>query len=155
LRTPGREDLLDNRAVVALGQACDFLGHRGEELAAIAIGHQNDAIFAILLEKSHRHAAKIPEVAVAQRVGERENLKTPGHALHLCIEHKANAAHGFEHALARLLAVLFVIMKHDADRERDQGQCGPRDQEDEPHGERRSWHASVPVCESRRSSRGP
>ena len=78
-------------------------------------------------------AAESLEVAVAQRVGQRQHLKRAGHALHLGVEHEADAAHGFEHPLGRVLAVLLVVVENDAGRENDQRQRGSRDQKGETH----------------------
>ena len=49
------------------------------------------------------------------------------------VEHEANAAHGFEHPLGRVLPVLLVIVVNDAGRENDQRQRGSRDQKGETH----------------------
>ena len=73
------------------------------------------------------------EIAVAQRIGQRQHLQRAGHALHFGIEHEADAAHGFEHALGRVPAVLLVIVENDAGREKDQRQRGSRDQKGETH----------------------
>ena len=83
--------------------------------------------------KPWRDAAEAVEVAAAQRVRQREHLQRAGHPLHLRIEHQADAAHGFQHALRRVLAILLVILKNDADRENDQRQRGSRDQKGETH----------------------
>ena len=56
-----------------------------------------------------------------------------GHALHLGIEHEADAAHGFEHALRGVPAVLFVIVENDDGRENNQRQRGSRDQKSKTH----------------------
>ena len=80
-----------------------------------------------------RDAAEAVEIAVAQRVGQRQHLQPAGHPLHLGVEHETNAAHGFEHALRRVLAVLLVIIENDAGRENDQRQRGSRDQQGETH----------------------
>jgi hypothetical protein len=76
-----------------------------------------------------RTTAEIVEVAVAQRIGQRQHLQPAGHPLHFGIEHQADAAHRFQHPLGRVLAVLLVILKNDANREDDQRQRGPSDQE--------------------------
>ena len=76
---------------------------------------------------------KSVEVAVAQRVCQRQHLQRAGHALHFGIEHEADAAHGFEHALRGVLAVLLVIVENDAGRENDQRQRGSRNQKGETH----------------------
>ncbi len=59
--------------------------------------------------------------------------KPAGHALHFGVEHEADAAHGFEHALRRVPAVLFVIVENDAGRKNDQRQRGSRNQKGETH----------------------
>ena len=106
---------------------------RGEQLAALAVGHQHDAVLAVLLEKAGRDAAETVEIAVAQRVGQRQHLQAAGHALHLGVEHEANAAHGLEHALRGVLAVLLVVVENDDGRENNQRQRGSRDQKGETH----------------------
>jgi len=60
------------------------------------------------------------EIALAQRVGQRQHLQRTRHALHLGIEHEADAAHGFEDAQGRLLAVLLIVAEDDAGGEQDQ-----------------------------------
>ena len=77
--------------------------------------------------------AKAFEVAVAQRVGQRQHLQPAGHALDFGIEHQADAARGFEHALDGVLAVLLVIVENDDGREDNQRQRGSRDQKGETH----------------------
>ena len=78
-------------------------------------------------------AAKSGEIAVAQGIRQRQHLQRAGHALHLGIQHQANAAHVLEHALGGVPAVLFVIIVNDSDREKDQRQRGARDQKGETH----------------------
>ena len=73
------------------------------------------------------------EIPLAQRIGQRQHLERAGDALHLQVEHEANAADGFEHPLGRVLPVLFVIVVDDAGRENDQRQRGSRDQKGETH----------------------
>ena len=119
--------------VVAWRQACGVWRERGEHLSAFAVRHQHDAAFAILFEEALRDPAEALEIAVAQRVGQRQHLQRAGHALHLGIEHEADAAHGFEHALRRVLAILLVIVEHDAGRKNDQRQRGSRNQQGETH----------------------
>ena len=80
------------------------------------------------------------EIAIAQRVGQRQDLERAGHALHLRVEHETDAAHGFQHPLGGVLAILFVVVENDAGRENDQRQRSPRHQKGETHGERRFWH---------------
>ena len=60
-------------------------------------------------------------------------MERAGDPLHLRVEHEANAAHGFEHPLGRVLAVLLVIVVDDAGRENNQRQRGSRDQKGETH----------------------
>ena len=99
MRTLGREDLLHDLAIVAQREACGVRRGRGEQQATFAVCHQHDAIPAILVEKARSDTTKIFEVAVAQCIGERDDLEPACHALHLGIEHEANTAHGFEDAL--------------------------------------------------------
>ena len=76
---------------------------------------------------------KLSKSPSAQRIGQRQHLEPAGHALHFGIEHEADAAHGFEHALRGVPAVLLVIVENDAGRENDQRQRGSRHQKDETH----------------------
>ena len=106
---------------------------RGEHLAAFAVRHQHDAAFAVLVEEALAMRRNPVEIPVAQCICQRQHLQRAGHPLHLGIEHEANAAHGFEHPLGRVLPVLLVIVVDDAGRENDQRQRGSRDQKGETH----------------------
>ena len=115
------------------GRLAVSVRYRGEHLTAVAVGHQHHAVLAILIEKARGDAAEAVKIVVAQRVGQRHHLQPAGHPLHLGVEHEADTAHGFEHALRRVPAVLLVVVKDEADREDDQRQRGSRDQQDETH----------------------
>ena len=53
------------------------------------------------------------------------DLEPAGHALHLGIEHEADAAHGFQYALCRVSAVLLVIPDHEPVANRISGSVVP------------------------------
>ena len=72
------------------------------------------------------------EVAASQGVGQRQHLEPAGHSLNLGIQHQADAACVFEHALCGVVAVLLVIVENDAGRENDHRQRRSRDQKSEP-----------------------
>ena len=137
---PGSEDLFDNVAVVARRQACDISGGRGEHLPSLTVGDQYHAVPAILLEKAERDRPKRLVVAGAQRGGERQHLQASGHALHLGIEHNTDRAHGLQHALRRVIAILLVVVEDDAGREHDQRQRGSSHQQGETHWQRKLRH---------------
>ena len=122
------------------GRLAGIRRDRGEQLTAVAVGDQHHAVLAVLIEEAERDAAKVVEVAVAQRVGQREHLQAAGHALHLGVEHEADRAHRLEHALGRVLAVLLVIVKDDAGREHDQRQRGSRYQKGKARWQGKFWH---------------
>ena len=130
-----RKHLLDDVAVVARRQARRILRDGGEHLPSPAVGHQQHAIPAILLEKSERYRAEGVVIAGAQRRRQREYLQSPGHPLHLGVEHEEDRPYGREHALGRVLAVLFVIVEDDAAREHDQRERGSRHQKGEAHSQ--------------------
>ena len=106
---------------------------RGKQFAAVAVRHQHHAVLAVLVEKARGDAAEAVEIAVAQRIGQRQHLQPAGHALHLGVEHQADAAHGFDHALRGIGAVLLVIIENDDGRKNDQRQRGSRDQKSKTH----------------------
>ena len=106
-----------------------------------AVRHQQHALLAILVEETRSDTAKTFEVAVAQGVGERQNLEPAGHSLNLGIEHETDAARGFEHALGRFLAVLLVIIENDDGRKNNQRQRGSRNQKSEAHWQGEFRHA--------------
>ena len=108
-------------------------------MAAFAVGHQHDAIRAVLVEKAGCHSTEALEVAVAERAGERQHLEPAGHALHLGIEHEANAAHGFEDALRSILAVLLIVIENENGGENNQRQRGSRDQQSKTN-----WQGGFP-----------
>ncbi len=68
-----------------------------------------------------------------QCVRQRQHLQRAGNPLHLGIEHEADAAHRFKHALRRVLAVLLVIVEDDTGREKDERQRGARNEQGETH----------------------
>ena len=86
-----------------------------------------------MLEKARSDAAKAVEVAVTQRVGERQHLEPARHALNLGIEHEADTAYGFENALRGVLAVVFVVFEDDDGRKNNQRQRGSGDQKSKTH----------------------
>ncbi len=133
MRAPGREHLLHDLAIVARRQVCGVRGDRGEHLTAAAVGDHHHAVPAILVEKAGGDAAEAVEIAVPQRVGQRKHLQSAGHPLYLGVEHEANAAHGLDHALRGVPAVLFVVVQNDADRENNQRQRGSRHQKGKTH----------------------
>ncbi len=102
-------------------------------MAAFPVRHQHDAIRAVLVEKAGGNATEILEIAVAERVGERQHLQPAGHALNLGVQHEADAVHGFEHALRRIPSVLLVVVENEDCRENDQRQGGSRDQKSKTH----------------------
>jgi hypothetical protein len=112
-------------------------------LAAFAVGHQHDAIRAVLVEKAGCNSTEIVEVAVAERVGERQHLEPSGHALHLGIEHEADAAHGFENALRSIFSVLLVVVENEDRGEHNQRQRGSRDQQSKTN-----WQGGFPHADS-------
>ena len=86
-------------------------------------------------EKARRDAPEVIEVAVAQRVCQRQNLKAPRHALHLGVQHEANAAYRFQHAPRRILAILQMVVENQDGREENEWQRGPRDQKGKAYGQ--------------------
>ena len=138
LRALRRKNLLDDVDIVAQRQASGICRDRGENLPPAALRDQHDAALAILIEKALGDPPESLEIAVAQRVGQRQHLQRPGHALHLGVEHEADAAHVLEHALGRVPPVLLVVVEDDAGREHDQRQRGSRHQKGETQGQRRA-----------------
>ena len=115
-------------AAAALGEAAQAIGRLpgssgddapGPKLVLAPITTPvGPALFADLGEKDAL------EVAVAQRIGQRQHLQAARHALDFGIQHQANAAHCVQHALRRILPILLVIMKNDPASEDDQRQRG-------------------------------
>ncbi|MGY3364575.1 hypothetical protein ACVWZL_001700 [Bradyrhizobium sp. GM2.4] len=118
--------------MTAWRQACGVLGRGGKQQPALAIGDQHEAAFAVLVDEAERDAAEALEVVVAQRIRQCKHLQAAGHPLHLGVQHEAHAAHILQHAAGRVVAVLFVIVDGNADREDDQRQHRSRHQKSEP-----------------------
>ena len=99
----------------------------------MAVRHQDDAALAVLVKEPLGNPAEALEIAVPHGIRQRQHLQRSRHALHLGVEHEANAANRFKDPLRRVLPVLLVVMVDDAGSENNQRQRGSRDQKDETH----------------------